>query len=526
MPELIVETGPLAGTSFSFGGPVVIGRGVVAEVRLDDVTVSRRHAEIKPQNDGWYLMDLGSANGIFINKTKVTEPTLLKDKDFVEVGLNGLRFSSKLSIEINPANLTSVPTENVGALLLQELLARVRLCAQLSDLTSERLSRDELALKSLDIILDAFERTDRAAVFLVDFTGQGIHLLCCRARDPNSSALAGVEILVREALHHPKGLLLLDNAERSDLTERLQLDHLSGSRAVIPIRFSGEVLGALYLDAIKNPAALKITDREQLVTASNIFAGLLAPLCEPMQDFLTERHDMALARRMQQRFLPQSVPSISGYLMVDDYTAARAIGGDYYDFLELPDKRLAIVIADVSGKGVSGALCMARLGAVLRQLVSRISATHNLLNELNKQLCQELDKSMFVTLCVLALEPATGHIEIASAGHPPPLVRRRNGSVVELVLKSGLALGVDSTALYVAQHHVLEQGEMLLFYTDGLDEAQDQQSKMFGLDKVRQTLSVTPQADLVVRALRTQLIQFMGSQPMSDDLTMIALQRF
>jgi serine phosphatase RsbU (regulator of sigma subunit) len=527
MPELTVESGPLAGASFSFDCQVTIGRGELADVRLDDVTVSRRHAELRPDLGAWLLVDLGSANGVLVNDQRIAAPRALVDGDRIGIGQVVLRFASARPAAATPTPVTPLPAVPAGGAsrMFQDLLSRVRLFCDLGELGGEKLDPPMLARRALDALLRAFPRLDRGALFLVAPVGQGLNLLAQATRDQRALPAASVAALAHEALRHASGLLLVDERERHQLTERLRMAPLYGAAAAVPLRHHGEALGALYLDSLKDAHALRTSDREALLAAANVLASLLAPSREPSRDGAIERHDLALARRIQQRFLPQAPPSLSGYAIVDEYAAARVIGGDHYDFLALADGRQALVVADVSGKAVSGALYMARLGAVLRQAAGRTRRATELLDDINATLYAELEAGMFVTMLVLVLEPRSGALELAAAGHPAPLVRRANGSVSVLAIEGGPPLGAMSEPSYVASRHALEPGDMVLLYTDGLDEAHSPTGELFGVERVRAALADATSAQEVIAALREALAAFVGNEPQSDDLTLLAVQR-
>jgi sigma-B regulation protein RsbU (phosphoserine phosphatase) len=294
---------------------------------------------------------------------------------------------------------------------------------------------------------------------------------------------------------------------------------------VIPLEAQGERLGALYLDATKDNDAIKPSDREHLRGLANLIGVQLGALFEPRRDREVERHDLTLARRIQQRFLPQAPPTLSGYALVDTYAAARTIGGDHYDFLVLTDGRHALVIADVSGKALSGALYMARLGMILREAARRTRRASELLDDVNAVLYNELEAGMFVTMLVVVLEPRSGQLEIAAAGHPPPLLRAADGSVRTLEVQPGPPLGAMSEPTYVASRHVLEAGQCLLMYTDGLDEAHDADGNLFGAERVRASFARAEDARGAITGLREELARFVGTTAQSDDLTLLAVQR-
>lgn len=527
MPELIVETGPLAGTSFSFGGRIIIGRGATAEVRLDDVTVSRRHAEIRPVHEGWEIADLGSANGVLLNKTKVAAPALIKDTDFIEIGLNGLRFTSKLSAGVGPLSMASTPTEDVGARLLGDLLARVRLFTQLSELSTRYCERDELVRQALDAVLACFGQVERAAVYWLDPGGQGVHRSDFRAREVRMPKPVGIEPMIHEALHHPKGLLLLGEEERKAWAQRLHAPGLSGSLAAIPMRFNGEQVGVFYLDAIKDPNAIKVTDRELLVAVANVLGQLLAPvhgspsLCDPVD----ERQDLVLAKRLQQRFLPECAPSLQGYSVADCMVRAHAVGGDHYFYATLADHRRLFLVANASGRHWPAALCMARFGGWAPAAANGQTQLGELLQSFNQRLCHELEEGMCVALAAVALEPASGQLEVALAGRPAPLWRRRDGSVLEMPIKSGPALGLQAGVAYATQRLTLERGDLILLHTAGLAGARNEDACLWGLGPVHQVLGQAGDAAEAVHAVREAWARFIGGAPIHNDLTLIALQR-
>lgn len=527
MPELIVESGPLAGTSFSFDCQVVIGRGELVDVRLDDVTVSRRHAEIRPTLGTWELVDLGSANGVLLNDERIAASRPLRDGDRVGVGQVMLRFGSTRPAAATPTPVTPLPAVPAGgaARVFQELLSKVRMFCDIGELGQEKLQPAALARRALEALLRGWPRLDRGAVFLVAPVGPGLNLLAQAARDQRAMQPGAIAPLAHEALRHASGLLLTDERERHQLTERLRMLPLYGAAAAMPLRHGGEAIGALYLDSLKDATALRASDREALVAAANLLACLLGPLREPQRDLDVERNDLALARRIQQRFLPQAPPALAGYSIVDDYAAARVIGGDHYDFVALADGRQALVVADVSGKAVSGALYMARLGAVLRQAAIRTRHATELLDDINATLYAELEAGMFVTMLVMVLEPRTGAVELASAGHPAPLVRRADGAVAALPIEGGPPLGAMSEPSYARTRHQLDPGDCVLLYTDGLDEAHSPEGTLFGIERVIAALAAASTAQETIAALRESLAAFVGNEPQSDDLTLLAVQR-
>jgi serine phosphatase RsbU (regulator of sigma subunit) len=528
VPELTVESGPDIGKRYSFASEVVVGRGDVADIRVDDGTVSRRHAVLRAEASAWQVEDLGSANGTQVNDTPISGRQTLRDGDIIALGQLRMRFRQEIAEPTvrAPTPVTPPPQEGPGGRLFQEMLSRVRLFCDIGELGAQRHnSPDELARKAMSVVLQGFPRLDRVALFVHVPVGDTLSLLAQATRDGRAFQPTSVAPIAREALQHQHGLLLLDRVDRNALTERLRMQELFGACAAMPLRYAGEPIGVLYLDSVKDADALRLADREHLVATAGLIAALIAPLREPKRDFDVERHDLTLARRIQQRFLPQSPPTLTGYQIVDSYAAARVIGGDHYDFVSLADGRHGLVIADVSGKALSGALYMARLGAVLKQAAARTRSAGELLEDVNRVLYNELEAGMFVTMLVAVLETRSGAIEIASAGHPAPLLRRPDGGIDRLEAPNGPPLGAMSDPRYESGRYSLNVGEYVLLFTDGLDEAHNADGGLFGLERVEQVLSQRADARAAIEGLRETLARFVGSEPQSDDLTMVVLQR-
>jgi len=285
------------------------------------------------------------------------------------------------------------------------------------------------------------------------------------------------------------------------------------------------VLGSLYLDSTDAAHAWRAGDQELFVAVAGQLGWLIATQRGQSSERAIETHDLALARRIQQRFLPQGTPDIGGYRIADSYAAARVIGGDYFDFFNYRDGRAGIVIADVSGKSVSGALYMARLSVQVRALARHMSGPTELLSGLNRKLYQELEPGMFVTMLAAALEPEIGTLEFSCAGHPSPLLRAADGSVSELAAPGALPLGAMNDAQFPHYTSQLGPGACVLFYTDGLDEAHNERSELFGKPRVMQALARPGDAQQVLDALLTDLARFTAGEAQSDDLTLIVLSR-
>lgn len=232
--------------------------------------------------------------------------------------------------------------------------------------------------------------------------------------------------------------------------------------------------------------------------------------------------DLVLAKKIQKHFLPHEAPRVPGFSFASVYRAALEIGGDYYDFLALPEGQIGIAVGDVSGKGVSAALCMAKLSSEARYLSAGKTDPSAILSELNASLYRDFTEGMFVTLLFFALDVAGGRLRLANAGHMPPLLRRANGALETMHIEPHPPLGVVNDMKYPERTFELSPGDLVVAYTDGVNEAFNEKDEQFGDERILAALEAvegTPNhaLDSLVKAVET----FQEDRPQSDDLTVV-----
>ena len=253
-------------------------------------------------------------------------------------------------------------------------------------------------------------------------------------------------------------------------------------------------------------------------------ASLAFLLALELVDRVLVRDELEVARQLQRDLLPSAVPEIPGYDVAHSYRTANEIGGDYYDFLDLPDGRVALVIGDASGHGMAAGLLMAIANAALKLAVEVDPTPERVATLLNRVLFRTGDKRAFMTLFYGVLEPATGSLSFVCVGHPFPLLRRRSGEVSELGT-GGLPLGIRET-LDITRYEVsLERGDLLLLYSDGLPEAVNAAGDAFGYDAMRAQLrqpgDVRQVHDRFLRALDAHV----AGETLKDDVTLVVVAR-
>ncbi|HOU41642.1 MAG TPA: SpoIIE family protein phosphatase, partial [Promineifilum sp.] len=231
--------------------------------------------------------------------------------------------------------------------------------------------------------------------------------------------------------------------------------------------------------------------------------------------------ELRVARLIQQFLLPKSVPDIAGWEVTAYYQPARAVGGDFYDFISFPDGRIAFVIGDVTDKGVPAALVMATTRTLLRSAAERLVSPGAVLEETNNQLVENIPPKMFVTCLYALLDPASGRLVFANAGHDVPYRRTRAG-VVELRAR-GMPLGLLPNMHYEQHEVTLETGDCVLLYSDGLVEAHSPTREMFGFPRL-QAMMGEPVDGNLVPFLLDRLRAFTGPQwEQEDDVTIVLL---
>ena len=235
--------------------------------------------------------------------------------------------------------------------------------------------------------------------------------------------------------------------------------------------------------------------------------------------------ELHVARRIQQASLPESVPALEGWEISPNYRPAREVGGDFYDFLELDDGRLGLVVGDATGKGVPAALVMSTTLGMLRA-VTRASnySPGEVLQRVNEALVARIPANMFVTCFYSVLDPRTGALSYANAGHDLPYVRR-SGDADELMAR-GMPLGLMPGMGYEEKEIILGAGDRALFYSDGLVEAHNPEGEMFGFPRLQALVAKHAEGEPLVDFLMEELYSFTGERwEQEDDITLVTLHR-
>jgi serine phosphatase RsbU (regulator of sigma subunit)/anti-sigma regulatory factor (Ser/Thr protein kinase) len=321
------------------------------------------------------------------------------------------------------------------------------------------------------------------------------------------------------------------------LVDQLDLDspalremRAAGVKMVVPLVSQGELIGLLNLGPRLSERDYSSDDRKLLDELATHAAPAIrvAQLVREQEAEARERErvqqELRVATLIQQQFLPKELPTLKGWQVAAYYQSAREVGGDFYDFVELPDDQVGMVVGDVTDKGVPAALVMASTHTLLRAEATRLIEPGAVLERVNDLLVEEMPPNMFVTCLYAVLHVPTGRLRIANAGHNLPFVATESGPV-ELRAR-GLPLGLMPGMQYEEVEATLAPGDSMLLHSDGLAEAHNPQREMFGFPRLLSLVGQRLDGQALIDCLIGALQRFTGEDwVQEDDITLVALNR-
>lgn len=523
------------------GGPQVIGRLASAgcHIVLNAKPVSKVHATVTAEGGRFFITDEESHNGTLLNGVRLPPhvKTPLAPGDKIVICEFHLVFHEGDDIPTAPVaharHTSATPEERLGALLAlradPDLTGRLR---PVHGVVAEALFSG--AVPSLDRVADAllgvFPQADRCLVLVPDEYGWPVPTVT-RTRAPEPVDPRFCRALVVRALE----------SLQAYVTDTVSGPAWPDVRSVLCVPLSaadGRPLGAILLHARDRARAFTATDLELACAVANLAGVALekAQVHEAMRAREKEQRDLAVAQDVQKQFLPRTTPDVVGYEFFAHYQTAQRVGGDYYDFITLNDGRLAVVVADVSGKGVPAALLVAKLSSEVRTSLMRKSDLAKAVCALNQQLTDNALGEHYVTLVVMVLDRAQHALTVVNAGHPSPKLRRAaTGALTDLITieASGQPLGWDRDYPYTAATVQLEQNDTVTAFTDGVTEAMNGAGAAFGDEAVARCLTPVPLAGpdaarprAVGAQLRNAVYKHLGNRPQSDDIAIVGFGRW
>ncbi|HET7710294.1 MAG TPA: GAF domain-containing SpoIIE family protein phosphatase [Thermoanaerobaculia bacterium] len=350
-----------------------------------------------------------------------------------------------------------------------------------------------------------------------------------RDRADDTAELLISRTLLNEVVENRRAVSFSDESKVGDLALAKSIAAQDIRSALCaPIIVRGDVMGVLYIDYLLLTHVISEDDVKLAAQISRIAARKLETtlLREEVESKRKMDEELKTAFLIQSRLLPAGSPKAEGFRFAGHNRPCRTVSGDYYDFVTRPDGRVYLIIADVSGKGITAALVMAGVAAAFNTLTSYDHSPGRILKDLNRLLYEKTDPSMFVTAFCAVVDPKSGKILYSNAGHNPPLIVAPEG-VEQLATRSGIALGCVPEFGYVEEEIELPDAATLYLYTDGITEASNASDELFEMDRLRAVLEASKGEDARGIALATLSAadEFVQDAPQADDITIVCVQR-
>jgi phosphoserine phosphatase RsbU/P len=522
---------------------ISLGRSGAAELSYpDDGGLSRQHLAIERDGDGWALRDLGSKNGTMLNGARITGRMPLKSGDRITAGHLILVYDSASSKGTRPvvvfdprdeseasSSSSTVITHLDGVMKSDgnngdaQVLAATHVSALIragNELAGNR-PLPELFPFILDLSIQAV-KADRGVLMTLEDgelvvksnKGEGFRIsTAVRDRVLNS----GLSVLVRDTS--------VDAAFRE---RRSIVEQNIRTLMAVPLQTGEQIIGIIYVDS---PSLLREFTKDDL-NLLTVMANVAAIRIEHTRFAEVERtrqlmaRDLEQAAEIQQRFLPAVAPAVHGLDLAGHNAPCRTVGGDYYDFFPYESSRVAMVLGDVSGKGMPASLLMMGLQARVQVLIEEPKSLADVMTRLNRITSANCPSNRFISLFFCILDGDTGELTFCNAGHNPPLIVRATGDYEQLK-GGGPVLGILSSIDYQEYRAALNYGDVLVIYSDGVTEATDPAGREFEIDGLAAAViqsSAQPGAT-IVGEINKALVSFTAGAPPSDDITLIIARR-
>lgn len=578
----IVTLGPQdAGKVYRLdSGECLLGRRLDCHICIPDQRISRRHARVRREGDGYALEDLGSCNGTFVNGRRIQGSSKLRHGDEVEIGASRFRIdlsddmvaqaestSVRITQDVTQHTLNMIEVAHLGVLQktslgppsgnrpsprpldAQRLERKLQAMYRISETVASTLDGNALLEKVCGILLEVFPQALAVAAVTFDQRSKQLRTQAARRRKgretPGGHAMEipqqvvdrvlrqGHSVLLRASTDTPAGpmdTMVIKNPLRIPLADNAIPSLEEGAvgwRMGAPLSFRGEHLGILHVDA---ESALGYFTQDDLDLLQGLAgqAGVALHLIGLHHRLLARErldYDLRLARQIQRNLLPREPPKVAGLDFAVHYEPAFHVGGDFYDFLWLDPTRLAMVVGDVSGKAISGALFMARVTSEIRFAAPVEAHPRRIVQRVNRALSEVAEDGMFVTMVFLSLDLSQQILRFSNAGHTTPLLLR-GGRVTPLEYAEArcLPVGVEARVEVAEAQVKLQPGDVLVLYTDGIIEARSMAGEFYGVERLHAVLERTGgTARQVLEAVLGDLDRFVEDAPQADDQTVVCL---
>jgi phosphoserine phosphatase RsbU/P len=520
-----------------------LGRSATADLSFpDDAGLSRQHLALERDGEGWTVLDLGSKNGTSLNGARIDTRTALKSGDKIAAGhlvlvYDGTAPDAPKPVVIFDAHSDSSPKaiDSTVVTTLDGLLRNGTQAAAQQQIAASHISAlvragNELAGNRplpelfpfiLDLTIEAVQ-ADRGVLMTVEHDqllvranrGEAFRISSAiRDRVLNS----GLSVLVRDTS--------LDDALRD---RRSIVEQNVRTLMAVPLQTREKITGLIYVDSPSLRREFTKDDLNLLTVMANVAAIRIEQtrFAEMEQARQLLARDLEQAAEIQKGFLPAIAPSVNGLDIAGYNAPCRTVGGDYYDFFPYGTSRIAMVLGDVSGKGMPASLLMMGLQARVQVLIEEPKNLGEVMTRLNRITSASCPSGRFITLFLCLLDAETGDLTFCNAGHNPPLILRSDGTYEELK-GSGPIIGIVPFIQYEEHRARLNENDVLVIFSDGVTEARNPAGEEFdvgGLAKTVIPVRIQP-ASAVIARINAALLAHTGGSPPGDDVTVIVARR-
>jgi sigma-B regulation protein RsbU (phosphoserine phosphatase) len=554
VPFLEFQSGDRGGERVTIAaGRTLIGRHPDCDIVLDAAAVSRQHCAVTLTAEAATIEDLHSRNGTLLNGVPLTGPRRLEHGDELSICGHRLAFRTEAPAPAEPSSAVladddldeddptgsgalivsqvALPRPAAGEGLGQHAEAKLRAVLGLNHAIGASLSLDEVLPRLLDGLLEIFSQADSGFVVLAQPPAGRLRVRARRTKQPGGNLPRISRTLIDRVAASRQAILSADAA--SDTRFKTNESVLVGSiRSVMCVPVTGgdgRLLGVLQVDSRDLRAGFDADDLE-------VLAGIAGRASQAIEQALAHdervereqlNRDLELAHRVQQGLLPSRPPEIPGYQIFDFYEAARQVGGDFFGYVPLAGDRLAVVLADVSGKGVAAALLMAALSADVRYCLASEPDLGQAMSRINQSFLRGGWDDRFATLVVAVLEPKRDAVTICNAGHLPVVLREADGTVRLVAGELGnLPLGMVADHDFRSCTIEVPPGGSFVLCTDGVTEAMDPDGRCYGLERLEAVLA-GPAADAAElgRRILADIERHTAGASGSDDVCLVCVRR-
>ena len=523
------------------GDRLTVGRSSTTELCFsDDAGLSRQHLAFEREGDEWNVHDLGSKNGTLLNSVRLNGAQRLKPGDRVAAGHLVMVYDDPAN-QAPSAPVTFVPgaegesaTSSTVVVDLKKLLggktvdttavqmrALIKAGEELGP-QKERKSLPELFQLILDLSIEAVG-AERGILMTLENNGE----LVTRAAKGSAFRISAtvrdrvvktqLSVLVRDTM--------LDEAFR----ERQSIIGQSvRTLMAAPLQTKERTIGLIYVDSPSLTRVFKEDDLNLLTVMANTAAIRIEHerLAEIEHQERMMAHELEQAAEIQQRFLPAQAPFVQGLDLAGHNAPCRTVGGDYYDFFPYENGRAAMVLGDVSGKGMPASLLMMSLQARVQVLIEEPENLGAVLTRLNRLTAINCPSNRFITFFMCVLDGSTGDLVFANAGHNPPLLMRATGEA-EWLEASGCVLGVLPMMKYDESRTCLDAGDVLVVFSDGVTDALNPQGEEFGEQRLSEAVRKHrgESSAAILEGVNQAIANWAAGTPLPDDLTLLVARR-